>query len=101
LQGFLRIRMYKPIKLNKMKTNFKKEYRNLEMKVLRTLRDAVDNSNIDSKFVQTKAIKVNIFDYVELIIINDRLTFLDSRGLHYSVLADCTLEDLIDIINEL
>ncbi len=84
-----------------MKINFKKEYRDLEMKVLASLRDAVTTSSYESEHTQTKAIKVNIHDYTELIIMNDRLTFLDSNGLHYMVFAHCSLEDLIDILTSM
>lgn len=80
-------------------TTLKTEYRQLEMKVLRELRTLVENSKINSKHVSEKAILVNIFDYVELTIINDRLTFLNSNGLHHSLFYETTLEDLIDIIN--
>jgi len=81
-----------------MKQEYKKRYRDLEMEVCSSLRDAINNSSKESKFVNTKALKVNVFDYVEIAIINDRLTFLDSNGLHYSVFADCSIEDLIDIL---
>jgi hypothetical protein len=79
--------------------NLKKQYRDLEMSVLSSLRDKVLNSKIKSKHVQGNAIKVNIFGNTELVIINDTLTFLDDNGLHYSLFGDCSLEDLIDIIN--
>ena len=79
----------------------KKEYRDLETKVLSTLREMVNNSKTESKHLNGKAIKVNIFGYTELVIINDRLIFLDSNGYYYSLFnGDCTLEDLIDIIEE-
>ena len=81
-------------------STLKKEYQDLEMKVLRQLREKIERSKIKSKYVGEKAIKVNVFDYTELTIINDRLTFIDSRGLQYSVFADAGLEDLIDIINK-
>lgn len=79
--------------------NLKIEYRNLEMKVLQQLKEKIHTSNVNSKHLQEKAIKVNVFDYEELTIVNDRLTFLDKNGLHYSVFTDATLEDLIDILN--
>ncbi len=79
--------------------NFKKQYRDLELRVLRELRNKIENSNFTSSHIQEKAIKVNVFDYQELTIINDKLTFLDKHGYHYSLFADCTLEDLIDILN--
>ena len=86
--------------LNKtMKKDFKKQYRDLEMRVIRELRDLVEDSSYKSKTLDEKAIEVNVFDYKELAVVNDRLTFIDSRGLQYSLFADVTLEDLIDILN--
>jgi hypothetical protein len=79
--------------------NFKKQYRDLEQRVMRELRKKVENSKQTSKHIDEKSISVNVFDYTELTIVNDRLTFLDSNGLHYSLFADCNLEDLIDILN--
>lgn len=80
--------------------NFKKQYRDIEQRVMRELRDKVENSNHISKHLNEKSIEVNVFNYKELTIVNDRLTFLDSNGQHYSLFADCNLEDLIDILNE-
>ncbi len=82
-----------------MKTNLKKDYRDLEMKVFASLREAIRVSKIKSKYVLSNAIKVNLFDYSELVLINDTLTFLDVNGYHYSLYAEASLEDLIDIIN--
>ena len=79
--------------------NFKLQYRNLEQRIIRELRDKVESSKHISKHLDEKSIKVNAFDYTELTIVNDRLTFLDSKGYHYSLFADCNLEDLIDILN--
>lgn len=80
--------------------NFKKQYRDLEQRVIRELRDKVEKSNDTSKFIYEKAIKVNLFDYIELTIINDKLTFVDERGYHFSLFAEANLEDLIDILNQ-
>jgi hypothetical protein len=83
-----------------MAENLKKEYRDLETKVLASLRDKINNSKTESRFLLTKSIPVNVFDYVELAIIYDSLTFLDAKGYQYSLFADCGLEDLIDILNK-
>lgn len=80
-------------------SELKKKYRDLEQRVLRELRTKVEKSKYKSKHLDSKAIKVNVFDYTELAIVNDRLTFVDNNGSHYSLFGDCTLEDLIDIIN--
>ena len=82
-----------------MKT-FKKEYRDLEMKVMASLRDAINNSKHKSKHCDEKVIKIDLYDYTELAIINDRLTFLDDNGMHYNIFVDASLEDLIDILNK-
>lgn len=76
------------------------KHNELEGEVLEALFNEIENSKLESKSVSTKAIKVNIFDYVELVIIDDELTFIDSRGLQYSVFADCNLTDLIEILNK-
>lgn len=54
-----------------------------------------------SKHCYAPCIKVNLFDYTELALIDDRLTFLDENGLHYYLYAECSLEDLIDILNKI
>ena len=82
------------------KEDFKKQYRDLEMRVYSSLRDAVNNSEYVSKLFGVKALKVNLFDYTELAIVDDHLTFVDSRGLLYSFFSEASLEDLIDILNE-
>lgn len=80
--------------------NLKKQYRDLQMRVFAELRDKINGSNVYSEHTNEKCIKVNVFDYTELAIINDELTFLDDKGLYYSIWnGDCTLEDLIDILN--
>jgi hypothetical protein len=83
-----------------MKNNFKIEYRDLEMKVLSSLRDVIIDSNRKSKFASVKAIEVDIEDYIELAIVDEQLTFIDDRGLYYSVFT-VSLEDLIDLLNSL
>lgn len=80
--------------------NLKLSNRYLEAEVLRSLRNIVEKSDVRSKHFTGKCIKINVFDYTELAIINDELTFLDDKGLHYSIWnGDCALEDLIDILN--
>lgn len=80
--------------------NLKKQYRDLEKRVLSELRGKVNSSNVYSKHLNGKCIKVNIFDYTELAIIHDSLTFLDDRGYQYNIFNGCSLEDLIDILNK-
>ena len=81
--------------------NFKKQYRDLETRVLAELRDRISKSKTESKHVQEKSIQVNVFDYTELAIINDQLTFLGDKGQHYSIWnGDCELEDFVDILSK-
>jgi hypothetical protein len=83
-----------------MAENFKKQYRDLEMRVHNELRTKIQKSKVTSKTHDTPVIKVNVFDYTELAVINDKLTFLDAHGYHYSIYAEASLEDLIDILNK-
>ena len=87
-------------KNNNYMENLNKQYRDLEMRVMHLLRESVNNSPVKSEYRDTKAIKVNVFGYTELIIVHDRLTFLDGNGHEYSIYSECDLEDLIDILNE-
>lgn len=79
--------------------NFKKQYRDLETRVLNELRQKVQNSKIKSKHLSEKCIKVKCYNYSELTIVDDKLTFLDSNGQHYSIFNETDLEDLINILN--
>lgn len=65
--------------------NFKKLYRDLEMKVRFELRVKVENSEYISKHTGASTIQVNVFDYTELTIIDDALVFLDKHGNDYSL----------------
>jgi septum formation topological specificity factor MinE len=78
-----------------------KRYDDLEAEVMEALREEILDSEIESKHMQTNVIKVNVFDYTELAVVNDELTFLDDNGLHYGIYSECSLEDLIDILNKL
>jgi len=72
----------------------KKQYRDLETQVFRTLREQVE-------ITPTKTIKVNLYDYVKIALINDRLIFIDDKGYEYDLYSEASLEDLIDILSEL
>lgn len=85
-----------------MKPNFSAEYNYLLKGITDRLKYLVSNSNIVSKhIVGVPCIEVNVFDYTELVIWDNDLTFLSSDGLQFSLFADCDIEDLIDIINEI
>lgn len=81
-------------------SSFKHQYRSLEVQVLRALRDKIEASTQQSKHIQGKCIVVNIHNYDELAIVNDRLVFISNHGYHYSPFNDCNLEDLIDILDQ-
>jgi hypothetical protein len=81
-----------------MKNNVRKQYRDLEMRVLRLLREYIEDNGSESRFICEDAIRVDLGRYVELTVIHDQLTFFDCEGLMHSVFSECTLEDLIDIL---
>ena len=82
-------------------SNLKEMFRDLEKKTLDSLRSAVLNSKSESRHTHSPSIDVNVFDYTELVIVDDELTFLDEYGQHYSLYnGDCYLEDLIDILSQ-
>ena len=71
-----------------MYLHFLKRYRDLETQVLAYLREKVRVSPTKSEFVNSNAIQIDIEDdvhYVELVIINDRHTLIDSDGNHYEI----------------
>lgn len=80
---------------------YKTIYDTLELGVFTSLVSEITKSKKVSKHTGTPCIEVNVFDYVELVYINERLTFLDSNGQHYYTYAECTLEDLIDILTKI
>lgn len=80
-------------------SSFKKRYRDLEMEVLRSLRDEVESSNFKSSFSDSKAIKIDLFGYSEIALINDLLFVFNKEGYRTMLLnSGITLEDLIDIL---
>ena len=84
--------------------SLKKEYRDLEMKVLRKLREMVENSKCESCQISGNAVYLydyrekNIdFEYCEICIINDRTVFIDEFG-HSTDTVNIDLQTLINII---
>lgn len=81
------------------------QYTALEQKVIAKLTKAVNSSKYESKHIShQKAIRVlemNLVDYTELTIVNDRLTFLNHNGYHFSIYNNCTLQELIEIADKL
>jgi hypothetical protein len=78
-----------------------KAFKRLEQEVHDALRSEILKSNRMSKTHNQNVIKVDVFDYTELAIINDKLTFLDRDGFQYDLYCDCSLEDLVDILNKI
>lgn len=68
------------------------KYQALEQQVLEVLKKKV----IDGGGEFT----VNIFGYTKLTLRGEELIFLDKHGYEFSLMADCTLLDLIELIDE-
>ena len=86
--------------------SLKKEYRDLEMKVLRMLREMVENSKSESCQILGNAVylydyrKKNIdFEFCERCIINDRTVFIDEFG-HHTDTVNIDLQTLINIVEQ-
>ena len=79
----------------------KKQYRDLEMRVMNELRGIVSESEEESKTFQNKAIqlKTPVENYTEIILSGDQLRFVCKDFQVYSIFT-VPLETLIDIINE-
>lgn len=81
--------------------NLKEEFEKLNNQIIVTLINLVKTSGVPSKHISyLSAIPVNIFDYKELVYLNDKLVFLDDNGLHFDLYSDCNQSDLIDIIEQ-
>lgn len=84
--------------INSKKTRDK--FSKLELDVFTGLVERIEKFGIMSKHGKFLSLKVNVFDYVEIAYINEKLVFFDEKGLIYSVYADCSLDDLIDILEQ-
>jgi hypothetical protein len=73
----------------------------LENDIISALRKEVKESKTESVHIQGKAIRVNIYNYTELVIVNGGLTFIDENGLQYNLFASCTLNDLTEILQRI
>lgn len=79
--------------------NFKLEYKNLEAKVLRALKERIElNKTPSSYFTETNCLKIDIHSFEELVFMNNKLQLVDAYGYNYS-LSNLRLENLIDILN--
>ena len=79
------------------KQNFKKMYRDIEMRVHFTLREKIEKSKCKSKFNGDNAIKVKHDNYCEIVIWSNGLYFYDNDGNMHSIF-NVTLEELIELI---
>ncbi len=81
--------------------DLREEYDVLEGKVLEALKEEVLKSKTSSKHISyCTAIKVhNVHNYEELVLVDDRLTFLDEYGIYYTAMLP--LENLIDLLQSL
>ena len=73
-------------------------YNKLIRDIIDELTILVYKSKVKSKNYDCNVVKVNIFNYVELGVLNGNLTFFDEDGYQYSLFCDCDIEDLIDIL---
>lgn len=89
----------KGIVYNPKKSELKRQYNSLADEIISMLKDEVNASGEYSKHSNTKCIKVKLFNYTELVIVDYDLAFLDSEGYRYDVWDNCKLEDLMGILN--
>lgn len=82
-------------------SKLKDKHNKLEKDVFTALITEITKSDLESRHVQEKAIRVNVFGYEELVLLNGALTFIDESGMHYGVYSECSLEDLIDILSQI
>ena len=82
-------------------SKIKKRYEKIELDIFSNLIHEIEQSKTESKHVEGKCLRVSLFDYCELVYIDQRLVFLDSNGHHYGVYNEASLEDLIDILTKL
>jgi len=74
----------------------------LENSVIDMLKYEISKSDKYSKHIQgEKILEVEVFNYEELCNYEDNLIFIDSRGYQYFLFDECTIHDLIDILNQL
>lgn len=80
--------------------SFKKQYRDLEMMVLSTIRDMITNSKrlCTQSYADVPCIDIDANGFKYLAVVNDRVVIIHD-GYHYNVPnKELNLEDLIDII---
>jgi hypothetical protein len=82
-------------------SNLSFRYELLIAEIETLLFDIIGQSDYESETHDIPAIKLTrpLFDYKELVVINDNLTWLDSNGHHYSLYSDASHTDIIDLLN--
>jgi hypothetical protein len=73
-------------------------YKILEMDIVVRIHTLIQSSGVMSKTHDIKVMPVNLYDYVEMGMVNDELVFLDKHGHVYSLHSDATTDDLIELI---
>jgi len=79
--------------------NLLEDYKQLENGIVELLKDTVQKSKTKSKFINGNCLDVSGFNYSELVIIDNKLTFLNGQGNHFSLFTNgIVMDDLIEII---
>lgn len=77
-------------------------YNEVENEIIAMLEKEVNASFIESENHKVPCLKISLFDYTELLILNGRLQFADSDGLLYNLFNDDVRnDDLLDILNQI
>lgn len=84
-------------------SKLKDRYNKIELDVICSLIKEIEKSKKQSKYINgVNCISVvGLYHYSELVFLNEKLIFIDINGLHYSLFSECTLNDLILILNNL
>ena len=80
----------------------KNELKQLEKQVVKALKKKIKTSEDVSRFNGIKqALKIDLGDYCELLIVNDKLKINNIYGDQFVMLSCCYVEQLIEILNPL
>jgi hypothetical protein len=78
------------------------KYKKLEAKVNTKLIEMINQSKNKSKFlVDQQVLKIRIWGYIELAYVNNVVVLINESGCHTSIHHDNTLEEIIDIIENI
>lgn len=76
------------------------QYNDLEASVINKLKALVLQSTVISKHTAKPCIRISLFDYDEISIVNGDLVFL-SKGYQYNSMLEVELSDLVDLATKL